>query len=121
VAANKAAKRRWVVFHNNGDHPLDSFLKKGFKHCFCLIDDGTYIVMIDGLMGRPLIQVIAGSDYDIEEFYVKQGYTVVETTRGGPPNIPLILSNCVGLVKALIGINELTAFTPYQLYRRLTK
>ena len=77
--------------------------------------------MIDGLMGSPLIQVIAGSDYDVEEFYVKQGYTVVETTRGSSPNIPLTLSNCVGLVKALIGINELTAFTPYQLYRRLTR
>jgi hypothetical protein len=85
------------------------------------VDDGTYIIMIDGLMGRPLVEVVSGSDYDIAEFYVKQGYTVVETIRGSPPNIPLILSNCVGLVKAIIGINALTVFTPYQLYRRLTR
>lgn len=109
-----------VVFHDHGAHVLDPLLKEGFRHCFCVVDDGSYQIKIDGLAGLPHVEVVAPSGFDLMAFYAKEGFTVVEVANGAPPNLPLTLTNCVGLVKAVLGIQAFGVLTPYQLYRRLT-
>jgi len=110
-----------VVFHGHGCHWMDPLLKEGFKHCFAVVDNAGYMICVDGKAGKPDVEVVCGSDYDLKGFYVKQGFTVVEVGGGLPTICPLTLSNCVGMVKSVLGIRAFLAITPYQLYRRLTR
>jgi len=107
-----------VVFHDHGNHVLDPLLKTGFKHVFCCVNDGDYWISIDGKAGLPDVNVVAKADYDLKSFYENEGFTVVEVDRGKPVRVPLVLSNCVGSTKAVLGIRGLSV-TPYQLYKRL--
>jgi hypothetical protein len=110
-----------VVFHDHGSHRLSCLLAPGFKHVFCAVNDGNYWVTIDGRDGKPAFEVVATADYDLKSFYECEGYTVLETERGDGAVLPLALTNCVGLVKAAIGINAFGAVTPRQLFRRLSR
>lgn len=113
--------RALVVFHGHGCHPLARFLKPGFKHCFVVAEAGDYHVRLDGMDGKPVLDVVCGSDYDLATFYRREGYTVVKTSqRRTPPLWPFVPSNCVGLVKAFLCISAPFAVTPYALYRHLT-
>ena len=47
--------------------------------------------------------------------------TQIETEQGRPLKTPLIVANCVGLVKAVLCIHAPLAQTPYQLYKFLRK
>ena len=109
-----------VCFHNHGAHFLDPLLKEGFRHCFVAVLSGDYWVRIDGMGGVPEIEVVAGADYDLAAFYRRQGYAVVETEqRVRQPIAPFVAANCVGVVKAVLGLRAPFALTPYRLYIRL--
>ena len=110
-----------VVFHDHGGHWLDFLLKRGFKHCFCVVQDGDYMIRIDGLNSKPKIDVVAGSSFDLRGFYAKEGFTVIEVEEGTPMKMPFTLNNCVGMVKTVLGIRAFGAVTPFQLYRRLSR
>ena len=116
-----------ISFRGYGNHPLKWMLKDGFKHTVITIQTGDYWVEIDYAVGVPIVQVMAHKDYDIASYYQEQGYVTVEWEqeinkqfnfnlfRGN-----LFVANCVGLTKALLGLNS-WAITPYQLYKRLMK
>tara|TARA_Y100000401_G_scaffold67473_1_gene54016 strand:- start:635 stop:1096 length:462 start_codon:yes stop_codon:yes gene_type:complete len=112
-----------VVFHGvGGRHPLDPYLRAGFKHVFIAVVSGSHWIILDGYRGVPHAQVIASSDFDLGKFYASQpGMTAVRYPRRVTPEAkwPLALSNCVGMVKTLLGVNAPLAFTPWQLYMRL--
>lgn len=110
-----------AVFHDDGGgHCLAQFLKKGFRHVFCAIPAGDYWIVIDGQAGLPFIKVVAGTEYDLAEFYRGEGYCVVEvTTLRKPPNMPFVLSNCVGVMKVVLSIRAPFVVTPYQLFKYL--
>lgn len=114
--------RAVVVFHDGlTDHPhwLAFLLRRGFRHTFCAILNGDYWITIDGKRGVPDVEVVAGADYDLADFYRLQGFTVVETRQQGRPLLaPVVANNCVGLVKATLCLRT-AALTPYQLYRHL--
>lgn len=111
-----------VVFHDEGCHPLGKYLRKGFKHCFVVAEANGCLVRLDGMDGKPVLDVVCRSDYDLATFYRRAGYTVVEThQRRRPPVGPFMLANCVGLVKAFLCIRAPFVFTPYALYRHLTR
>jgi hypothetical protein len=111
--------RAVVVFSGQGSHCLDPLLKSGFRHTFCVIDDGAVWVCVDARQGVPHIYAMCASDSDIAKWYRAEGYTVVETHTGSGLRLPLVLSNCVGLVKASLGLHFPFTVTPYQLYKRL--
>jgi len=108
-----------VVFHNNGGHWLDSLLKDGFKHVFCVVVDGDYWISIDGQAGLPVVSVVCASSYDLKSFYEDEGYEVVEVEKGRGLNTPVILNNCVGMVRSILGIQASFVLTPYQLFKHL--
>ena len=115
------ASRALVVFSptSGTDDFLTRCLKEGFKHCFVVIDDGTYWIRIDGKAGMPEIEVAANSSYDLTSFYRSEGYRVVETYRRNRPMPNFVLGSCVGTIKAVLGLRS-WAVSPWQLYRRLT-
>ena len=107
-----------ISFRGYGNHPLKWMLKDGFKHTVIAIQTGDYWVEIDYAVGVPIVQVMAHKDYDIASYYQEQGYVTVEREqeinkqfnfnlfRGN-----LFVANCVGLTKALLGLNS-WAITP---------
>jgi hypothetical protein len=110
-----------VVFTGVGSHCLDRILKPGFKHCFCAVtDERGYWIVVNGRAGLPAVDVVAMADFDLKSFYEQEGLTVVQAPTGEAPRWPLTLTNCVGMVKSVLGINAFGVVTPWQLYRRLT-
>lgn len=112
-----------VVFSGVGEHPLAPLLKPGFRHCFVVVRDGKGPwILVDPAVGVPRLSVIGLEDFDVAAFYRDTGMTVVETRRADVPHcLPLTISNCVGIVKAVIGLRAPLVLTPYALYRRLTQ
>jgi len=109
-----------VVFRGlKAEHPLGFLLKKGFRHCFVCLENDDLWIQIDYCAGIPEVKYLANNDFDLKGFYEDQGMTVVETyQRDTAPTVPVVIRNCVGLVKQVLGIRNFS-FTPYSLYRRL--
>jgi hypothetical protein len=114
-----AAGKHLVIFNHHGEHILNRWLEPGFNHCFGVFNDGKYMMRFDSMMGNAEMEVVSGSDYPLKEFYVKKGWTVLEVSGGEGLWLPLMNTNCVGLVKAMFGIRAMWCVTPYQLYKRL--
>ena len=117
-----------VVFRGDcDDHPLSWILKKGFRHCHVVVNNGESWIEIDGCMGVPLVKSIAPSDFDMATYYKNLGYTVVKTKQEKlKPAItymssrPFVAANCVGLVQLILGLNGII-LTPYKLYKKLIR
>lgn len=107
-----------MVFHGEGCHPLSFLLKKGFNHVFACVDDGVYWTRIDRLAKGLEVEVVAGSDYPMAQFYRDEGFTVVEREYDRDKSYPFEVANCVGLTKTICGIRSF-CFTPFQLYMRI--
>lgn len=117
-----------VVFHDHGSHWLNPLLKKGFRHAFAVVCDGVHWIRVDAKTGVPDFEIVAPytgkngfTPNDLATFYVGQGFTVLNVKRGTGVYGPLVYANCVGLVKAALGINAFGVITPYALYRRLKR
>jgi hypothetical protein len=114
-----------VVFHDEGErhHVLSPLLKKGFWHCFVVVERNGLWLLVDGRDGTPDVKYICNydDDFDLAAFYRDKGMTVIETAQrqGGSP-WPLCLRNCVGLVKTLLCLRS-WALTPYQLYKHIER
>lgn len=111
-----------VCFTDSDDHPLGFMLKRGFRHCFCVVLSNGLWIEVNGARGVPFARYITpDDDTDLAEIYRSQGCTVqeVDIDQTAPP-WPLLLRNCVGLVKAFANI-RCFAVTPWQLYRYLEK
>ena len=109
-----------VVFSGQGNHPLARFLRKGFKHCFVVVKVGECYIRVDNMVGRPVLDVVCSSDYDLAGFYRDEGYIVKETQQEDRLGLwPFVERNCVGLVKAILGLSAPFIITPYRLYRRI--
>lgn len=114
-----------MVFHDEGEnaHILSPLLKRGFWHCFAVVERNGLWLMVDGRDGRPDVKYVCNSDdgFDLAGFYRDRGMTVIETVqRDDPAPWPLCLRNCVGLVKSLLCLRS-WAVTPYQLYRHIER
>jgi hypothetical protein len=116
-----------ISFRGYGEHPLGWLLKDGFKHVVIavLTPDG-YWVEIDYAVGVPIVTVMGGADFDLNNFYMEQGFTTVEKQQTINKQFKfnlfrgnIFVANCVGLAKAILGLDSF-AITPYQLYKRLT-
>ena len=114
---------RAIVVFGDGErqHWLAWLLKPGFRHCFVCLEDNDLWLQVDGAEGVPIIKYLTTSDFDLTMFYRDQGMTVVETYQRIKPVIwPLMLRNCVGLVKTVLCIRSMS-LTPYSLYKRLKR
>jgi hypothetical protein len=111
-----------VCFYDPIDTRLQWLLKPGFRHVFCVMDDGEYRIVYDALDGRPHTKAYPHALADLAKHYRSEGYTVVETRMGDRPlTAPLAIANCVGLVKAMCAIKAPFVYSPYQLYKYLTR
>lgn len=116
-----------VVFCDNTEHWASFLLKPGFRHVFVCVLVWTqgvgYWLCIDPSSGVPEFSVLCGTGGDPRGHFESLGATVVEVRRedASPPRWPWAVSNCVGVVKVVLGIRAPFVITPYQLYRRLMR
>lgn len=118
-------RRAVVVFKNTAglrQHWLAPLLKDGFKHCGVAVESGDYWVFVDPNPDCIRFTVPAMKDYDLAGYFRDQGFTTTELEIDGMEvMVPLVVSNCVGVVKTVLGIREFTIITPYQLYKFLRR
>ena len=116
-----------AVFHNEGNHWADHFLKENFKHVFVCIQVGDlptrrWWVSIDGQAGVPKVDILSSTEYDLASFFCDEGYTVVKTRRRPSPFLlPFTVANCVGMAKTILGVTAPWVLTPWQLHQFLTR
>ena len=117
----KVTRRAVALFNNStGNHWLAPVLKDGFRHVCVVVESGPHWIFVSPCPDGIRLTTIAMSDFDIATHYKNNGYTVVEfTTSGTECRLPLSLSNCVGAVKAVLGIQKPFMVTPYQLFKYL--
>lgn len=112
-----------IIFTSENLHPLHRFMHKDRSHVWCAIRDRDrgHWVGYDWGQGAPRVTCLTHSDYDLAAFYRGHGQEVIETkVRRFKPRGPVMLNNCVGHVKLMLGIRS-WSLTPHQLYRYLTK
>ncbi len=113
--------KAYVIFCDGQEqHPLSWMLKKGFRHVFCIIKTDGYWVLVDGRDGRPAVEVHGLESFDLAQCYRDMGLLVVPAEQGKGRDVPFVLNNCVGMVKAVLGLKS-KAITPYQLYKYLVR
>lgn len=120
-----ALLKAWVVFSGQTDVFWLKFLRRGFRHCFVLIHDGTGWVTVDPMLHYMEIKVhhqVAAS-FDLPRWLCAQGHIVMPAPvhRGAGKPAPVALFSCVEAVKRFLGLHHRFIFTPWQLYRYLQK
>ena len=117
-------KKAWIVFTNQTDLPLLSFLKDGFRHCFVVLHEGDRWISIDPMAHHMVIDVHdMPESFDMPAYLHQQGYQVIEAVLRSPPlrPAPWMFFTCVEVCKRMLGIHKFAIFTPWQLYRYLKK
>ena len=101
---------------------ITRFLKPGFHHCWvCLLDEDRWI-LADGVLGVPRLREMCGDAFDLAGHYRNLGMAVIVTEqRETAVPFSLVANNCVGMVKSLLCIGAPLVWTPWQLYRYLSK
>ncbi len=113
----------WVIFSGQADLAWLKILKPGFRHCAVLINDGQSWIMMDPLSNYTDVSVPdVPQNFNLPLWMKTQGHIVVKAPicRDVRP-APCSFYSCVEAVKRVLGIHKRMIFTPWQLYRHLTK
>lgn len=113
-----------IVFSNVDDHPLSRFLEPGFRHVTAVLRvNDTMWVQYDWSPSKVMASPVHSSRRELAAFYMDHGGKVFPrpvSFRRWPSAMPIMLNNCVGHTKSILGI-PCWAVTPYQLYNYLMK
>ena len=105
-------------------HWIQRFIKKGFRHCYAFKESpgGQFLIVAEPMRSHLDIDIIPNSKESVEQLTNCNKFVRVivryDTTKDRGH---LCRFNCVEVVKSLIGVSTFWTFTPYQLYKRLTK
>lgn len=111
-----------IVFSSANTHWLSSLLHKDTRHVsIAIYDDRTRIwIEHDVTAQGHIMQVVCDGDYDIVSYFENEGREVyaLDVDPQRRINLPFLLNNCVGMVKAMAGLDS-WALTPRQLRRHV--
>ncbi len=120
-------RRALVVFGDRADLAWLKILKRGFRHCFAVIEGGQGGGVPVWVIYNPLshctdITTVVGSTAsDLADHYRNLGFRVVETriTRPIKRTAPWRPYTCVEAVKRVLGLRAPGVFTPRNLHNFL--
>ncbi len=113
-----------VVFSDDTDIWWLKVLRRGYRHCFVMVDTIAGWVSIDPLLRQTEIIGLGNIDHDVlTEWLISEGYTVIGATIRPLEKhvLPIPAISCVGHIKRILGITTLKVLTPWQLYNYLLK
>jgi len=127
-----SSPRALVVFSGQTDLAWLRVLKRGFRHCFVLIEcapvhgdeKGGGWVLYNPLSNATQIAMWPLQDEEsIQNWLMDQGYLVIKTYVRPLTNqiLPWRPFTCVEAVKRALGLRLQGIFTPWQLYKFLIK
>lgn len=114
-----------IVFTDDVEHPLARCLRRGYRHVMCIVPDdrtpGTSL-LIDMTVHGLVVTAVEGEPEDAALFYRRHGLEawLVPYAPWKSQLLPILLNNCVGLTKQVVGIRG-WALTPWQLRKLLAK
>lgn len=118
-----AARTAVVVFVDQTECPWLRVLRRGFRHCFAAVSDGSSWIVCDPLKDRmELTHLRLPPSFDLAGFYADQGYEVlIGQIRHLPSRDRLALAplTCVAIVKRILGLKAACVLTPRQLFCHL--
>lgn len=117
-------KRALVVFVDETELKKLWLLKRGYRHCFTIIEGRAGWSLCNPLSHFTEIETFPALEVDeIVKFYQGLGYTVVRTRvqKVAKRQAPLSPYTCVEAVKRTLGVQARTVVTPWQLYQYLDK
>lgn len=123
--ADKCTGRKsFVVFSPNTEIWYLFWLRKGFKHCYLIIQDNGKWISIDPMSSH--IDVVVhnlASDFCLATWLKDEGMCVVPVRHRKPvvKSLPASWVSCVEVTKRVLGIRNWWIWTPYQLYKHLEK
>ncbi|MCE2510386.1 MAG: hypothetical protein J4G10_05350 [Alphaproteobacteria bacterium] len=119
-----------VIFSDQTDLPWLRLLKRGYRHCFLVILQGTRWLVYDPLVHRTeIIMLDLPPDFDLADWYRQHGLRVIATKILPAASrfpacrmfLPLRPFTCVEAVKRVLGLRAAQVFTPWQLYQHLDR
>jgi hypothetical protein len=116
--------KAWVVFTGKTELPWLRFLKPGFRHCYVLLNDGTHWMSVDPLSNYIDVSVHRSvpATFDLPHWMRGRGHTVIAAPVARiRKEAPWMVFTCTEAVKRVLGLHKRFIFTPWQLYRHLTK
>ncbi|HEX2524949.1 MAG TPA: hypothetical protein VHL31_01440 [Geminicoccus sp.] len=111
-----------VVFEDRSDSRWLTWLRPGFRHCYCLVRAERGWILIDPLLRSLHVSWLdLPKEFDLVEHYVGLGRIVI---TGRCPSFQAAFARlypvtCVEIVKRTLGLGHVRAWTPYQLHRAL--
>lgn len=116
-------QRAIVVFEDRCDSIALRFLRPGFRHCFCLVGQGSAWAICDPLKTRIELTPMFGlGEEDLVAQLASGGRTVLrgETQPSRMRrSVRLRAVTCVEVVKRVLNLDRPAVFTPLQLCRAL--
>ena len=115
----------WVIFSGQTELRWLKCLKPGFRHCYVLMHDGRRWISVDPL--SPHTEIVVhhhiDSDFDLIGWLEARGQKAVKANVCWDLKkpAPFMLFTCVEAVKRILGLHNMRIFTPWQLYRYLSK
>tara|TARA_B100001750_G_C15418349_1_gene551567 strand:+ start:550 stop:966 length:417 start_codon:yes stop_codon:yes gene_type:complete len=114
----------WVVFSDDTDIRMLKILRKGFRHCFIMMQQDQRWILIDPRADKTDIRVLPHPvHFNFPRYFTQQGKIVVKAPTFITPRkiAPLSPFSCVETVKRVLGVHKRFLITPYRLYRYLLK
>jgi hypothetical protein len=122
----RATEEVWIAFAGRAEMAWLRLFRPGFRHCFAALADAEGWTLVDPLSGRLVVQRLAAPrSFDLPGFWRRAGFRVLGPFTPAPPRRswlpPLLPATCVTACLALLGKRHRFLFSPYALYRTLSR
>lgn len=120
---NQSHQDAWVIFSARADLFWLKILKPGYRHCSVLLHDGAHWITFDPMSSYTDVLVHnLPADFDLPAWFAERGHTVIRAHIQKPKTAaPWMVFSCVEAVKRVLGIHSRFIFTPWQLFKFLSK
>ncbi len=126
ILTQNEPKQLWVVFSGESDiRWIKMIFRKGFRHCYTVMNDGAKWVTCDPLAHKLELSVHhqIPATFDLPQWLTARGLKVVPVRAPfyKKKSLPPAFFTCVEAVKRMIGVRKMRVLTPYQLFRYLER
>ena len=119
--------RALVAFQDQTEAVWLRLLRRGFRHCFCLIGQDTEWILCDPLLGHVSLSQVSGiTEAALADVLMSQGMIVLLGDLGDAPGSRRLLPSlrpltCVEVVKRVLQLDAPLVLTPAQLCAELLR